>query len=138
MKSNFHIAENDCIMTHRAFAPLVNFFVQEQKQRQKKQNVWLNVTIETFLCTIIRKEAGPLATANFFMEKLSSRWTLSSNINECSCHCRLKFILVFSRSIVFFFQNVLLSIQITLTNLELADVAITTASSIVIKRKSVT
>ena len=34
----------------------------------------------------------------------------------------------------FFFQNVLLSIQITLTNLELADVAITTASSMVIER----
>lgn len=96
------------------------------------------MTIETFLCTIIREEAGPLVTANFFMKKLSSRKTLSSNIKECSCHCRLKFILVFGRSIVFFFQNVLLSIQITLTNLELADVAITTASSIVIKRKIVT
>ena len=93
------------------------------------------MTIETFLCTIIREEAGPLVTANLFMKKLSSRKTLSSNIKECSCHCRLKFILVFGRSIVFFPECL---VQITLTALELADVAITTASSIVIKRKSVT
>ena len=73
VKNNFHTAENDCIMTHRDFTPLVNFFVQEQKQRQKKKNVWFNVTIESFLCTIIREEAGPLVTANFFMKKLSSR-----------------------------------------------------------------
>ena len=83
------------------------------------------MTIETFLCTIIREEAGPLVTANFFMKKLSSRKTLSSNIKECSCHCRLKFILVFGRSIVFFPECL---VQITLTALELADVAITTAS----------
>lgn len=75
-------------------------------------------------------------TANFFMKRLSSRKTLSSNIKECSCHCRVKFILVLSRSIVFFFPECL--VQITLTALDLADVAITTASSIVIVRKSVT